>query len=70
MLALASASDALMLGTVGQDSLAAASLAAQITFVQNLFPAAMTIDPSVLATQYWSKGDTGAANRASFLQSS
>lgn len=63
MLALVSASDALMLGIVGQDSMAAVSLATQITFVQNLFLAAMTIGLSMLAAQYWGKGDTGAVER-------
>ena len=37
MLALVSASDALMLGTLTQDALAAVSLAGQVTFVQNFF---------------------------------
>ena len=37
MLAAVSASDALMLGSLSQDSLSAVSLATQITFVQNLF---------------------------------
>lgn len=37
MLAAVSASDALMLGFVNQDSLSAVSLAGQITFVFNLF---------------------------------
>lgn len=43
MLALVSASDALMLGALSQDSLSAVSLASQITFVENLFLSAMTI---------------------------
>ena len=43
MLAIVSASDALMLGKVEQESLAAVSLAGQVTFVQNLFLGAMTI---------------------------
>lgn len=37
MLALVSASDALMLGMISQDALSAVSLASQITFVENLF---------------------------------
>lgn len=37
MLALVSASDALMLGMISQDALFAVSLASQITFVENLF---------------------------------
>lgn len=57
MLALVSASDALMLGMLTQDALSAVSLASQIAFVQNLFLAAMTIGLSMLAAQYWGKGE-------------
>lgn len=57
MLALVSASDALMLGMLSQDALSAVSLAGQITFVENLFLAAMTIGLSMLASQYWGKQD-------------
>ncbi|MDD3279793.1 MAG: MATE family efflux transporter [Lachnospiraceae bacterium] len=63
MLALVSASDALMLGALSQDALSAVSLASQITFVQNLFLAAMTIGLSALAAQFWGKGDTAAVER-------
>lgn len=55
MLALVSASDALMLGMISQNALSAVSLASQITFVENLFLAAMTIGLSMLAAQYWAK---------------
>ena len=48
MLALVSASDALMLGMLTQDALSAVSLAGQITFVENLFLAAMSIGLSML----------------------
>ena len=60
MLALVSASDALMLGMLTQDALSAVSLAGQITFVENLFFAAMAIGLSMLAAQYWGKGDRAA----------
>lgn len=63
MLALVSASDALMLGTLTQDALSAVSLAGQITFVQNLFLTAMIIGLSVIAAQYWGKKDTAAVER-------
>ena len=63
MLALVSASDALMLGILSQDSLSAVSLASQITFVENLFLAAMTIGLSMLAAQYWGKKDKAAVER-------
>lgn len=57
MLALVSASDAIMLGAISQNLLSAASLAGQITFVYNLFLAAMTIGTSIFAAQYYGKGD-------------
>ena len=58
MAALVSASDALMLGFLNQSALAAVSLAAQVQFVLNLFYAALAIGTTVLAAQYWGKGDT------------
>ncbi|MDO4260879.1 MAG: MATE family efflux transporter [Eubacteriales bacterium] len=63
MLALVSASDALMLGALMQEALSAVSLAGQIAFVQNLFLAAMTIGFSALAAQYWGKGDRESVER-------
>ncbi len=63
MLALVSASDALMLGMLTQDSLSAVSLASQVTFVENLFLMAMTIGLSMFAAQYWGKGDKGAVEQ-------
>ncbi|MDD2980804.1 MAG: MATE family efflux transporter [Hespellia sp.] len=57
MLALVSASDAVMLGAVSQDLLSAASLAGQVTFVYNLFLMAMTIGTGIFAAQYYGKGD-------------
>ena len=63
MLALVSASDALMLGMLTQDALSAVSLAGQITFVENLFFAAMAIGLSMLAAQYWGKRDRAAVER-------
>ncbi len=63
MLAVVSASDAVMLNLISQDKMAAVSLATQITFVENLFLAAMTIGLSVLAAQYWGKQDVGAVER-------
>lgn len=57
MLALVSASDAVMLGMISQDFMSAVSLATQVTFVENLFFAAMTIGLSMLAAQYWGKKD-------------
>lgn len=43
MLAVVSASDAIMLNLISQDKMSAVSLATQITFVENLFLTAMTM---------------------------
>lgn len=63
MLAIVSASDALMCGAISQDQLSAVSLATQVTFVYNLFLAAMTIGTSIFAAQYWGKGDKTAIEK-------
>ena len=63
MLAAVSASDALMLGFVNQDSLSAVSLAGQITFVFNLFMGGLTMGTSILAAQYYGKGDVTAIEK-------
>lgn len=74
MLAEVSASDALMLGVISQDALSAVSLAGQITFVFNLFMGGLTMGTSILAAQYYGKGDKesiekifGYVMRISFL---
>ena len=53
---LVSASDALMLGGLNQSSLSAVSLATQVTFVASLFYNALTAGTTILAAQYWGKG--------------
>lgn len=58
MLALVAVADALMLGSVEQNSMAAVSLATQIQFIQNMLLSAMLSAASVLAAQYWGKKDT------------
>ncbi len=63
MLALVSASDAVMLGMLRQDALSAVSLAGQVTFVENLFFAAVTIGLSMLAAQYWGKKDNASVEK-------
>ena len=63
MLALVSASDALMLGVISQDSLSAVSLAGQVTFIHSLLLEAMTIGLSLIAAQYWGKRDIPAVER-------
>ena len=74
MSAIVSASDAVMLGFLNQDSLSAVSLATQVQFVLNLFYVALTIGTTILAAQYWGKGDIpsvektlGIATRFSML---
>lgn len=57
LVALIGATDALMLGRLTQDSVAAVSLANQIVFVMNLFIGAVVGGGSSLIAQYWGKGD-------------
>lgn len=58
MLALVSATDAIMLGAVKQTALSAVSLAGQIQFVLNLFISGISAGCGIMAAQYWGKGDT------------
>lgn len=60
MSAVVSASDALMLGMLDQNSLSAISLATQVQFVLNLFFSGLTLGATILAAQYWGKGDKNA----------
>ncbi len=55
--ALVGATDALMLGRLTQDSVAAVSLANQIAFIMNLFIGAAVGGGGALIVQYWGKGD-------------
>lgn len=57
MSSLVTASDAFMLGFLDQDSLSASSLAGQVAFVFSLFYGAFVFGCTVLAAQYWGKGD-------------
>ena len=57
MLALVAVSDALMLGSLDQNSMAAVSLATQIQFVQNMIMGSIMTAASTLAAQYWGKND-------------
>lgn len=57
MLASVAVADAFMLGNVEQNSMSAVSLATQIQFVQNMIMMAALSAASVLAAQYWGKGD-------------
>ena len=59
LMALIGATDALMLGRLTQDAVAAVSLANQIAFVMNLFIGAVVGGGGALIAQYWGKGDKG-----------
>ena len=61
--ALVGASDALMLGRLTQDAIAAVALANQISFVMSLFNGAIVGAASVLVAQYWGKRDHHNAKR-------
>lgn len=61
--ALVGASDALMLGRLTQNAIAAVSLANQISFVMSLFNGAVIGAVSVLIAQYWGKQDYQNARR-------
>lgn len=58
MLALVSATDAIMLGFVNQTSLSAVSLAGQIQFVLNMFVFGIAAGFGIMAAQYWGKRDS------------
>ena len=61
--ALVGASDALMLGRLTQDAIAAVSLANQISFVMSLFNGAVIGAVGVLTAQYWGRKDYANARR-------
>lgn len=61
--AAVNAADVLMLSGVGQAPLSAVSAAGQVTFVLNLFYFGVAGGLSVLAAQYWGKGDTDTVDR-------
>ena len=60
---LVGASDALMLGRLTQNAIAAVSLANQVAFVMSLFYSAAIVAASVLISQYWGKKDYHNARR-------
>ena len=57
LVALIGATDALMLGRLTQDAVAAVSLANQIAFIMSLFNFAVVGGGGALIAQYWGKGD-------------
>lgn len=60
--ALVGASDALMLGRLTQDAIAAVSLANQISFVMSLLNGAVIGAVGVLVAQYWGKKTISTQN--------
>lgn len=61
--ALVGASDALMLGRLTQNAIAAVSLANQVSFVMSLFNGAAIGAAGVMIAQYWGKRDYANARR-------
>lgn len=63
MLALVSATDAMMLGFVNQTSLSSVSLAGQIQFILNLFVTGISAGTGIMAAQYWGKRDRASIEK-------
>ncbi len=63
MLALVSATDALMLGLIDQTSLSAVSLAGQVQFVLSLFVSGIAAGAGIMAAQYWGKADAASIEK-------
>lgn len=57
LLAAVGAGDSLMLGLVNSEAMAAVSLANNIEFIENLFINAIVCGATILASQYYGKGD-------------
>lgn len=57
MLALVSATDAIMLGALDQNSMASVSMAGQVQFILNLFVIGISSGMGVMIAQYWGKKD-------------
>ena len=55
MLASVAAADAVMLGRMEQNAMAAVSLATQVQFVQNIIIGGLTSTAGILGAQYWGK---------------
>ena len=62
MLASVSAADAVMLGRMEQNAMAAVSLATQVQFVQNIIISSITATAGILGAQYWGKKSRDAIN--------
>ena len=66
MLALVSATDAIMLGWIDQTSLSAVSLAGQVQFVLSLFISGIAAGAGIMAAQYWGKRDAASIEKELF----
>ena len=62
MLSAVAAADAIMLGNVEQDMMAAVSLATQVQFIQNMILSAVISATCILGAQYWGKDDKSTLN--------
>lgn len=63
MLALVSATDAVMLGLIDQPSMASVSQAGQIQFFLNLLVMGFSIGIGIMAAQYWGKRDVASIEK-------
>lgn len=63
MLALVSATDAVMLGLIDQDSMASVSLAGQIQFILNILVTSFSTGIGIMTAQYWGKKDIKAIEK-------
>ena len=63
MLALVSVTDAVMLGSIGQDAMSAASYAGQVQFFLSLIVTAFSTGIGIMTAQYWGKQDVAAIER-------
>ncbi len=63
MLAAVAAADAVMLGRIEQNQMAAVSLATQVQFIQNMVLSASTAAGAILGAQYFGKNDTDTINK-------
>lgn len=61
--AIVSATDALMLGVLNQDSLTAVTLASQLMQIYTFFILALGVGTTALSAQYWGKGDSNTVGR-------
>ena len=61
--ALVPVSDAVMLLDLSQEAMTSVSLASKVPFVLTLFTLSITSGGSILAAQYWGKGDKGSVEK-------